>query len=90
MLDETNAMFKAKVDGHNQRDYIEIGRPIHESMNGMHDVVRPDFDNANDAQLFLLEFWPFRFKLSKGGSCSIILSRLSFNDRQTDVHAIIA
>ena len=47
-------MFKAKVDGHNQRDYIEIGRPIHESMNGMHDVVRPDFDNANDAQLFLL------------------------------------
>ena len=89
MLDETNTMFKAKVDGNNQRDCIKIGCPVYESTNGMHNVVEPDFDNANDTQLFLSEFWPFRFELTKVGSCSIILSRLSFNDEQTYIHAIV-
>ena len=56
VLDETNAMFKVKVDSNNQHDYIEICRLACESINGMCDVVKPYFDNANDAQFFCQNF----------------------------------
>lgn len=49
-------MFKVKVDSNNQHDYIEICRLACESINGMRDVVKPYFDNANDAQFFCQNF----------------------------------
>ena len=88
VLDETNATLRVKVDGTNQHNYIEIARPVYDTINGMYIVDEANFDDDIDNQLLLSKFWPCRFKINKGGSCSIILSRLSFNDEQTAIHTI--
>lgn len=88
VLDETNTNLRVKVDGTNQHNYIEIARPVYDTMNGMYIVDQANFDDDNDNQLLLSQYWPCRFKINKSGSCSIILSRLSFNDEQTDIHTI--
>ena len=87
IMDETEDKIHVKIDGSNQ-NYIEINCPVYDAANGKYNIFEPNFDIAN-IQFSLSEYRPFRFKINKSGSSSIILSRLSFDDEESVIQTII-